>query len=158
VFARQWLLILSIVLGLPSMAQAQGMPCLENHCDRRDWVAQQPNLNREPPWLKSLNLSPNQQRRMQAISQLYRPQIDQRKQMLLQLKAELQGLMASDASAAQIREKHNQVESLAQEIRQLRFESILSMREVLTPEQRRQFDAYMRDRKPNRRSHHFSDR
>jgi Spy/CpxP family protein refolding chaperone len=54
--------------------------------------------------------------------------------------------MASTASQNQIREKYRQVETLKQQVADIKFESMLAMREVLTPEQRRQFA----ERKQNR--------
>ncbi len=161
VLVRQVLLILPLlVLAVtPSVAQAQDSQQLNTNRDRTSRITQRkPSaaFQGSSGWLSELNLSPNQTRRLQAISQQYQPQIDQRQQNLRQLRAELQDLLSSNASSSQIREKHRQVEALQQEVRQLNFESMLSMREVLTPEQRLQFEAHMRDRKPGFRGRYLN--
>lgn len=107
-----------------------------------------------PRWIGELNLTPDQMQQMQAIRSRYQNQISQRAQALRQAESELQQLMASNADTNQIRTKHNQVQSLRQQLAQVRFESMLEMRQVLTPEQRRQLAQRMNQRRqnfPNRR-------
>jgi Spy/CpxP family protein refolding chaperone len=55
--------------------------------------------------------------------------------------------MNSTASASQIRSKNQQVEELQQQLQKLRFESMLEMREVMTPEQRAKFVQLMQQRR-----------
>ncbi|MFB2975647.1 Spy/CpxP family protein refolding chaperone [Microseira sp. BLCC-F43] len=102
-----------------------------------------------PRWIGQLNLTPDQMQRMQAIRQVYQNQISQRAQALRQAETELTGLIASNADSNQIRAKHNQVLSLRQQLAQVRFESMLEMREVLTPEQRRQLAQRMTQGRQN---------
>jgi periplasmic protein CpxP/Spy len=102
-----------------------------------------------PRWIGELNLTPDQMQRMQGIRSRYENQISQRAQALRQAETELQGLMASNADSNQIRAKHNQVQTLRQQLAQIRFESMLEMREVLTPEQRRQLAERMNQRRQN---------
>lgn len=58
--------------------------------------------------------------------------------------------MHSNTSAEELRNQHEQVQELHQEMGNLRFESMLEMREVLTAEQREQFAELMQERPENR--------
>ena len=98
---------------------------------------------------QELNLSPEQTQQIEAIQNQYQNQISQRKQAVRQSRQELVDLMAGTASQSQIRQKYRQVETLKQQVSDLRFDSILAMREVLTPQQRRQFAERMENRGRN---------
>lgn len=100
--------------------------------------------------IQELNLTPDQTQRLQAIQDQYQDQISQRKQAARQARQELVDLMAGTASESQVREKYRQVEALKQQAEDTRFDSLLAMREVLTPEQRRQFAERMQDHRGDR--------
>lgn len=102
-----------------------------------------------PRWIQDLNLTPEQTQQMQAIRDRYKDQMTQRAQALRQAQRELGDLMAGDASKDQIRTKYNQVQTLKQQLGQVRFESMLEMRDVLTSEQRRQMAERMKNRREN---------
>ena len=93
-------------------------------------------------WIQQLNLSPEQMQQMQAIRNQYKDRMSQAQQ-------QLQDLMAGNASEDQILAQYNQVETLRQQLGRVRFESMLKMRQVLTPEQRRQFAERMQNRRAN---------
>ena len=117
-------------------------------------IAQNTEEQRRPGRDKSelfedLNLTSEQNQQMETIQNQYREQISQRGQALRQARQELVELMAGTASESQIREKYSQVAALQQQVSDIRFDSMLAMREVLTPEQRRQFA----ERKQNRGRH-----
>lgn len=95
--------------------------------------------------IQELNLTPDQTQRLQAIRDQDQDQISQRKQAARQARQELVDLMAGTASESQVREKYRQVEALKQQAEDARFDSLLAMREVLTPEQRRQFAERMQE-------------
>lgn len=99
--------------------------------------------------IQELNLTPDQTQRLQAIQDQSQVQISQRKQAARQARQELVDLMAGTAPESQVREKYRQVEALKQQAEDARFDSLLAMREVLTPEQRRQFAERMQDRREN---------
>lgn len=99
--------------------------------------------------LEDLNLTSEQNQQIKTIQNQYREQISQRGQALRQARQELVEFMAGTASESQIREKYKQVATLQQQVSDLRFDSMLAMREVLTTEQRRQFA----ERKQNRGRH-----
>jgi Spy/CpxP family protein refolding chaperone len=115
-------------------------------------LAQNPNppANRSneevPKWIQKVNLTPAQSQRMQAISNNYRGKISESTTALRQAQLELGQMLAGDASVDSLRQKHQQVETLKQRVANLRFESLLEMREVLTPEQRRQVAENLQNR------------
>ncbi len=88
--------------------------------------------------LQQLNLTPEQAQKVQSIRDQYNLELAQRRQALQQAKQELQDLMVSTASEDQVRQKHSQVETLEQQLRSVGFEQMLAIRQVLTPDQRRQ--------------------
>ncbi|OLP17670.1 hypothetical protein BST81_15230 [Leptolyngbya sp. 'hensonii'] len=100
--------------------------------------------------LKELNLSQSQIQRMQAIRNQYKSQIAQKREVLQQAQRELRGLMAGTASKGQVLDKFRQVESLRQQLTEIQFNSMLDIRDILTPEQRRKFAEIMQNRRDNR--------
>lgn len=113
-------------------------------------VAQNPaRPNRRPGkgnFLRELNLTPQQMQKMQAVREQYKGQIRQQNQALRQAQQTLQNLMAGTASKEQVRSQYRQVAALRQQLAELNFNSILEIREVLTPEQRRKFADLMQRR------------
>ncbi len=105
--------------------------------------------DRKAQLMRELNLTPEQTQRLQTIQSQYRNQTEQRNQAVRQAHQELIDLMAGTAPENQIREKYRQVETLKQQAAEVRFTSLLAMREVLTPEQRRQFAEGMQNRRDN---------
>lgn len=114
----------------------------------KPWLSQTPSPNPNPPnkrsnqdvpkWIQKVNLSTEQTQRMQIISDKYGGEIVASAKALRQAQLELGQMLGSDASLDSLRQKHRQVEALKQKVGNLRFESLLEMREVLKPEQRRQ--------------------
>jgi len=140
--------VLSILLLLMGAgAQAQALP---NSLPDRT-VAQHfrgpKKPHRGPQMLmEELNLSQAQMQELEEIQQKYQDQFSQQRQELHEAQQELRELMAGTASTRQIRNKYRQVSQLRQQMGDLHFESMLEMREVLTPEQRRQFAEQMQRR------------
>ncbi|MFB2878274.1 Spy/CpxP family protein refolding chaperone [Floridanema aerugineum] len=122
-------------------------------------TSQNPNLPNNPPnqdvpkWIQRLNLTTEQAQRMQTISNKYRGQIVESAKSLRQAQFELGQMLGSDASIDSLRQKHRQIETLKQKVGSLRFESLLEMREVLNPEQRRQVAQNLQNRIKTRKNH-----
>jgi len=95
---------------------------------------------------QALDLTPAQIREIRAIQQRYAPQLAQRRQALRQAHQELNRLMAAETPPEQIRAKFQQVQQLRQQQAATHFESLLAMRSVLTPSQRRKFADWMQER------------
>lgn len=125
----------------PTMAEslAQGSP-------------NQPGMNRRSDQLmNSLNPTPEQQQQLQAIRQEYQGEMQQQQQQMRQIQQELNDLMSGNASESQIRQKHDQLMNVKQQMGQLQFDMMLKMRAVLTPEQRAQLMDLMQERRQNSR-------
>ncbi|MFB2897629.1 Spy/CpxP family protein refolding chaperone [Aerosakkonemataceae cyanobacterium BLCC-F50] len=122
-------------------------------------TSQNPNLpnnhpNQDvPKWIQRLNLTTEQAQQMQTISNKYRGQIVESAKALRQAQFELGQMLGSDASIDSLRQKHRQVETLKQKVGTLRFESLLEMREVLNPEQRRQVAQNLQNRIKMQKKH-----
>lgn len=96
---------------------------------------------------QQLNLTTAQQKKIERIHRRYYPQIIKLRETLTSLKEELTVMMAGTESATTIRDKHQEVLSLRQELGELQLESMLATREVLTLEQRQNFADILRSRK-----------
>ncbi len=89
--------------------------------------------------VKQLNLTLKQQQQIERIRRQYQQNILRRKKELESLKQQLAQMMAGTNTVAEIRAKNQELVLLQQKIGQLRFESMLATREILTPEQRQKF-------------------
>jgi periplasmic protein CpxP/Spy len=87
--------------------------------------------------LQDLDLSPEQLQKVRAIRMQYRDRLRTEREASQKAQKELQDLMASNASANQIRERYQQAQTLRDKVAATQFETMLAMREVLTLEQRK---------------------
>lgn len=92
---------------------------------------------------KELNLSQAQVQQIEGIRNKYKNQLAQTRQSLNQSQQELRNLMTGTAPESQVRSKYQQVQALQQQLGNLRFESQLAMRQVLSPTQRRKVTQLM---------------
>lgn len=102
--------------------------------------------------MQQLNLTPEQSEQIKAIKEQSKTQTQALMQQMQTSREEMRSLLASDSSPEQLREQHQAVQNLHQELSTNRFETMLEMREVLTPEQRTQMVELIeqrRDRKFN---------
>jgi len=102
--------------------------------------------------MKQLNLSSQQQQQLTAIRQKYQGQMKQLHEQLRQNQQELKAMMDGTTSANTIMAKHDQVIGLRQQLDKLRFQSMLESRDVLNPDQRKQFAQLMDQRRENWRN------
>ena len=93
--------------------------------------------------MEQLNLTSVQKQKLKAIYSQYKDRISQHKQAVRQSTQELRQLMVSTASTDEVRAKYQQVELVRHQLETASFESMLAMREVLTPTQRSQFAQLM---------------
>lgn len=110
---------------------------------------QRPNRTggKEGGMFDKLNLSADQKQKMQAVRDRYKDQISQRMQAVRQARQELQTMMSGTATASQIRDKNTQISGLKKQLDDVRLESTLAMREILTPAQRTQLAELMKQRR-----------
>ena len=118
-----------------------------------DEIAQQPGQKpgRGNPErvFQQLNLSDAQKAQLKSIRDKYQPQLTSQRQAFQQAQQELRTLMTSNADKSQILEKRAQVMAIKQKLEDLHFQSMLAMREVLTPQQRTQLEQLMKQRHQN---------
>jgi protein CpxP len=139
------LAILILTLGSATAAIAVPNPLEAETIAQNQW----PNRpgRKQGEMFEKLNLSADQKQKMQGVRDRYKDQISQRMQAVRQARQELQTMMSGTANTNQIREKHRQIMGLRQQLEEVQFESTLSMREVLTPEQRSQLAQQMQQRR-----------
>ena len=108
-----------------------------------------PQQRDRPKLMEELNLGQAQQERLQGIQSKYKDRIDSLQEGLSESTQQFRSLMISNIDSGQIRNKHQEVQQLQQQLEDLRLESMLEMREVLTPAQRSRFAQMMAQRKDN---------
>lgn len=101
-------------------------------------------------WMESLDLSATQKQQLEAIRQKYQDQMKSVSEQLRTNQNELRTLMSGNGSDNEIRAKHTQVNNLRQQLGEMRFNSMMESRAVLTPEQRQKFSQLMQERRNNR--------
>ena len=89
--------------------------------------------------VRQLNLTFQQQQQIDKIRLQYQPNILSKTQEFNSLKEQLTQMMTGTTTNAEIRATNRQLVLLKQKIGELRFESMLATREILTPEQRQKF-------------------
>lgn len=103
-------------------------------------------------WLQDLDLSEEQVQQMQAIRTQYGDQMREQYDQLRTARDQMHDLLgASDTSADRLRQQHALLQASNEKLGDLRFESMLEMRAVLTPEQRESLADRMDNRDENRR-------
>lgn len=119
-------------------------------------VAQMPRRDRgegrregRGKFLEKLNLTSDQKQQLSAIRQKYRGQIEPIQNDMQIVQRELFDMMAGVDSTDAIRTKYQEAAQLRQKLGNLRFQSMLEMREVLTPQQRTQLAQMMEHRRRN---------
>lgn len=109
-------------------------------------------------FLDQLNLSNEQRQQIGSIRQKYQGQIEQLQERGQTTQEELFEMMAGTESVRDIRTKRDEVVQIRQELGDARFESLLEMREVLTPEQRTQLAEKLEERREGWRNNRSGDR
>ncbi len=103
-------------------------------------------LNNQGQFIEALDLNDSQKQQLAQIRQKYQGQMEPVREQLMATRQELKSLLSGTASTNEIRNKHQQIITLQQKMGQMRFDSMLEMREVLTPEQRAKFAQLMEQR------------
>ncbi|MFQ3584573.1 MAG: periplasmic heavy metal sensor [Cyanobacteriota bacterium] len=88
--------------------------------------------------LRNLNLSAEQLRQLQQIRHRKQEELLDRTLELRSARRQLRELLVSDAPESEVEAQFQRVQRLAQEVNASRFEAVLEMRQVLSPEQRQQ--------------------
>ncbi|MDX2213490.1 MAG: periplasmic heavy metal sensor [Oculatellaceae cyanobacterium bins.114] len=89
-----------------------------------------------PPWARNLDLSSEQRSQLQTIHEQARQSGDALHQQLVAAEEQLRSLLQnSDTSIEALREQHQQVQQLRQQLDENHFEALLAERQVLTSDQ-----------------------
>ncbi|MDY7015727.1 MAG: Spy/CpxP family protein refolding chaperone [Cyanobacteriota bacterium] len=88
--------------------------------------------------LQQLNLTPEQTEQIRAIKEQARSANEGLREQMQSAREQMQSLMAGNASADRLRQQHNTIQTLHQQMSDRRFDTMLQVREILTPEQRAQ--------------------
>ena len=97
--------------------------------------------------IEQLDLSDEQVQQLNTIRQKYASQLQPLRERIRATAEELRTMMQGEASDTALRMKHKEMASLRQKMGDLRFESMIEMRKVLTPQQRQEFAQLMQQRR-----------
>ena len=98
-------------------------------------------------FLRDIELDEGQKTRLQAIRQEYQPKMEAQHEAVRAAHEALDRMMASSASDNDLRSRHRALLTEKQKMDELRFNSMLEMRAVLTTEQRQQVAQRMEERR-----------
>jgi periplasmic protein CpxP/Spy len=108
-------------------------------------------------WMQELNLTADQQAKIKAIREQEKSASADRRTQMKAAFDQMRSLSAGSATDDQLRAQHQQVQQLRQQAEDRRFETMLKIRAVLTPEQRTKMAELMQ--KHRKGGHHgFRDR
>ena len=102
---------------------------------------------RRGDFLEQLNLSEAQMQDIREIRERYGPDLQELHGDIRSERDQLRQLMAGSASESEIRSQHSRVLNLHQEMAETRFDSMLEIRNVLTPEQRQEWAELVEQRR-----------
>jgi periplasmic protein CpxP/Spy len=97
--------------------------------------------------LQQLNLTRDQFRQVSVVRKKYQPLIQDQARTVKTLQARLRSLMASSADSSEVQNAFQELQKRRQSLQQLRFDSSLATRQILTPEQRKAFEAALDKRR-----------
>ncbi len=130
----------AITLGLAGAAHARPWGNAEHAaCGGYHYIAA--DADQHHPWMEKLNLTAEQKTKIDKIRAAQKEKVAP---VAEQLRAEMETLrtmMQGDATDAQLREQHRKVHALRSTLGDAWFESILQIRAILTPEQRKEMGA-----------------
>lgn len=99
---------------------------------------------------EQLDLTPEQSEQINAIAERSKTEDRALFEQLQANRQEMRSLLASNASPEELRANHQDLQNLQQELGNNRFETMLEIREILTPEQRTQMAELMEQRRGRR--------
>jgi periplasmic protein CpxP/Spy len=101
------------------------------------------NLLRKGQLFQNLNLTPDQTQKLKSIRQEYKDPIREQQRNLREARQVMQQMIGTNTPASTVLSKFQEVQQMQQSLSQLRFKSLLAMREVLTSTQRQQLAQQM---------------
>jgi periplasmic protein CpxP/Spy len=95
---------------------------------------------------QSLNLLPNQMQKLKSIRREYREQIRTQQMSVRETRQAMQQMIGGNTSSTAVLAKFEDLQQKQQSLNQLRFKSLLAMREILTLTQRQKLAEQMINR------------
>ena len=161
---RRSLLITAAAILVP---MGSAFALTETQFNRPNLMAQRASGNgdrsrgfQEGRWLEELDLSAEQSEQIQSIREDAKQTMEPLREQMQQEREALRSQMAGDtATDQQLRTQHGRIQDLHQQLGVQRFETMLAMRQVLTPEQRAQMAELMEQHRQQRgQGHGFGGR
>ncbi|MEO0947139.1 MAG: Spy/CpxP family protein refolding chaperone [Cyanobacteria bacterium J06641_5] len=100
---------------------------------------------------QELNLTADQEAQIRAIFADGKANTEADRAALAAARQDMTALLTGDASEAELRQQHDLIQDLRAGLGDRRFEGVLDVREVLTPEQRDRFAELAAERRQRRR-------
>lgn len=107
--------------------------------------------------LQQLDLTSEQSQQIETIQEQFRSENEALLQEMQSNRQQMHSLLTSDTSAEELRQQHQQAQSLHQQLSDNRFETMLQIRDVLTPEQRAQVAQIMEQNQGRRGERNFEN-
>ena len=107
--------------------------------------------------LEQVDLTPEQSQKIDAIHEQFHSDNETLFEEMRTNHQEMRSLFASDASPEELRNQHQKIQDLRQQLGTNRFETMLQVREILTPEQRSQLAELMEQHRGKRGNPNFSN-
>ena len=95
---------------------------------------------------EQLELSDEQSQQIEAIRDESQTENKALYQQIQTISQEMRSLLASDANTEQLQQQHQQLQNLRQQLGDRRFQTMLDIREVLTPEQQAEWGELIEQR------------
>ncbi len=138
------IVVASALSFLPVSAYAAGFP-QEVNIQEQNNMRQMAQVRHGRNWhrgqkmerlLQQLDLTPEQSQQIEAIQADSETTAQELRQQIQTQHQQMRSLMTSDATTDELRAQYQQAQDLHQQMGNNRFETMLQIREVLTPEQR----------------------
>lgn len=104
--------------------------------------------------LEQLDLTPEQSTKIEEIQEQAQSDNEALFQEMRTNREEMRSLFTSDASPEELRQQHQKIQALRQQLGSSRFETMLEVREILTPEQRTKMAELIEKHHGKRGNHH----
>jgi|JI8StandDraft_1071087.scaffolds.fasta_scaffold07243_3 periplasmic protein CpxP/Spy len=97
----------------------------------------------DPPWAKDINLTTQQREQIKTIHLNTRKEMEGLHKQLFEADKKMRSLLESNVSQDELKQQHEQIQKLHQQLDNKHFDSMLAERQVLTVEQRKQLSLLM---------------
>ncbi len=139
-----WVIPQGLIPKLSAIAQDDDHPFLAAMAETSAQItAKQVGPGKRGGLFQQLNLTPEQRQKLKKIRKEYQSQIRDHQRSAQQAQREMRSLLVGSASGETVRAKFAEFQQFQQSAAKLRFDSILAMREILTPAQRKQLAEQM---------------